>query len=115
MTSTNAKETGPSRAGAPTSRQVAWWPTHEFINALVSRMNHLPIAGTPAWAALSDDDPVKLLSLAAAGEHHVLRMETAQEASAEAAKAVAASASWRAIASAIHQGRGTAYIPRVAS
>jgi hypothetical protein len=85
------------------SQSVSWWPVHEFIIELVAQANDLPVAGTPAWCALPDTDPLKLLSLAAAGEHHVLRMETAQEARAEASRAVAAAADWRAVSREVQQ------------
>jgi len=85
------------------SRSVAWWPVHEFMAALLAHANDLPPAGTPAWCALSDGDPRKLLAVAAAGEHHVLRVETAQEAQAEASKAIAAAADWPSIAREIKQ------------
>lgn len=93
-------------AGSPASQQVSWWSTHEFITALVANVNNLPVAGTPAWCALSDNDPAKLIALAVAGEHHVLRVETAQNAMAEASRVVAASPNWRT------RPRGNSYIPR---
>jgi len=85
------------------SQQVSWWSVHEFLAALVSQANTLPVAGTPSWCALDDSDPVKLLAVAVAGEHHVLRMEIAQEARCEAAKAVAASTDWPKVAREIQQ------------
>lgn len=94
------------------SRQVAWWPVHEFITALVAQANNLPIAGTPAWCGLADGDPRKLLSLAAAGEHHVLRVEQAQQAMADASREISTAAAWSAIGQRIARGRGPAYIPR---
>ncbi len=106
---THAKtETRPgiTGAGSPASQTVSWWPAHEFITALVSQYNHLPTAGTPDWQQLADTDPRKLLALAAAGEHHVLRVEVAQAALADASKAVAAVPDWRT------RPRGAAYIPR---
>ncbi|MEX7470587.1 DUF2742 domain-containing protein [Mycobacterium adipatum] len=107
MTETRTTETRPlTGAGSPASQQVSWWPTHEFITALVANANNLPIAGTPAWCALSDTDPAKLIALAAAGEHHVLRVETAQAALGEASKAVASVPDWRT------RPRGAAYIQR---
>ncbi|MDZ7883300.1 MAG: DUF2742 domain-containing protein [Mycobacterium sp.] len=93
-------------AGSPASKQVSWWPTHEFIAALVANANNLPIAGTPAWQALSDNDPAKPIALAVAGEHHVLRIEVAQTALAEASKAVASVPDWRT------RPRGASYIER---
>lgn len=99
-----------SATGFPASRQVSWWPAHEFLQAVVQQANCGPIpdAGTPAWQALADGDPRKLLALAVAGEHHVLRVEIAQEAMAEASRSVAASADW----SRVGRDRGNAYIPR---
>lgn len=98
------------------SRSVAWWPVHEFMAALLARANDLPLAGTPEWCALGDGDPRKLLALAAAGEHHVLRVEIAQEAQAEASKNIAASADWHALARAVRQNdlarRSGAYVER---
>lgn len=107
MTETRTTETRPlTGAGSPASQQVSWWPTHEFITALVANANNLPIAGTPAWCALSDTDPAKLIALAAAGEHWTLRVETAQMALVEASKAVASVPDWRT------RPRGGAYIAR---
>lgn len=85
------------------SRTVAWWPVHEFVAALIAQAGTPPTAGTPAWLALGDGDPAKLLALAVAGEHHVLRMEIAQEHLTEASKAVAASADWPAMAREVRQ------------
>jgi hypothetical protein len=88
----NANTTAPTTITA--SRQVSWWSVHVFVTALVGRCDVLPYAGTPAWCALSDDDPRKLLALAAAGEYHILRMETEQQARAKASRAVAVAADW---------------------
>jgi hypothetical protein len=85
------------------SRTVAWWPVHEFIAAAVAQADNLPAAGTPAWCALADDDHRKLLAVAVAGEHHVLRIEIAQEARAEASKAVAAATDWAQVAREVQQ------------
>lgn len=81
------------------SHQVSWWPAHEFLAAVLAQANvgPLPWAGTPAWCELADGDPRKLLAMAVAGEHHVLRIETAQAALAEASQAVSAAADWTRI------------------
>lgn len=96
------------------SRQVAWWPVHEFLEAARAQANcgPLPLAGTPAWCALADDDLTKLLALADAGQHAVLQWDIAQTAAAEASKTVAAAEDWPAVARCIRAGRGSAYIPR---
>jgi len=95
---------------AVASRQVSWWDTHTFISGLTANLK-LPLAGTPAWCALSDDEPRKLLALALAGEHHVLRVEVAQEALAEASRDVAAAADWPQVSREIHR-RNSFYAER---
>lgn len=88
------------------SRSVSWWPVHRFIAEMVAQANSvLPAAGTPSWCALADGDPRKLLAVAVAGEHHVLRVETAQEQRAEASKSVAESTDWPKVAREIQQRR----------
>jgi hypothetical protein len=87
------------------SQQVDWWETHRFMEAACAQANlgPLPAAGTPAWRALDDTDPRKLLGLAVAGEHHVLRVETAQAAVADASRAVSEAADWTAVAREVQQ------------
>ncbi|WP_100484949.1 DUF2742 domain-containing protein [Mycobacteroides abscessus] len=98
---------------SPASLEVSWWAVHEFIIAVVRQANtSLPIAGTPAWCALADGDPRKLLALAVAGEHHVLRIELDQDARNQASKAIAAAIDWGRISNATLAGRGPNYIPR---
>ena len=87
----------------PPSRQVSWWPVHEYVDRLTRLEPDLPGAGTPAWSALDDHDLRKLLALAVAGEHHVLRVESAQAALAEASAAISAAAPWGAIGRRIQQ------------
>ncbi len=82
-----------------TAHSVAWWPVHEYVEQLLAQADSgWPVAGTPAWCALPDGDPRKVFALIAASEHHVLRMEAAQEARAEASKAISAAADWPAVA-----------------
>lgn len=82
------------------SQEVSWWATHQFISALVAQVNNdtLPWAGTPAWRALDDADPRKLLALAIAGEHHILRVQIGQERRAQAAEDVWGGENWRQVA-----------------
>lgn len=99
------------------SRAVSWWPVHTFLAAVLAQAGTTPpVAGTPAWMALADGDPAKLLAVAVAGEYHVLRMDTDQEKLAEASKAVAAAADWPAVARAVRRRadaiRSGAYIAR---
>lgn len=101
MTQRDNAETRPDTigAGSPASREVQWWPVHQFLEAAVAQANTaIPTAGTPAWDALSDGDPRKLLSLAIAGEHHVLRTQIGQEIRAQAAEQVWAGEDWSQVA-----------------
>jgi hypothetical protein len=102
------------------SQQVAWWEVREFVAAQLDQVEQWPMIGTPAWCLLDDDDPVKLAAVLDAAQHWALRLETCQQARAEASRDVAAGADWRAIAgekfrldSAI--AYGTYYVPRVTS
>ena len=97
MTDRNNVKTRPDMigAGSPASQEVSWWATHLFITELVAQANTtLPWAGTPAWRALDDADPRKLLALAVAGEHHVLRVEIGQDAIGDAGEAISAAEDW---------------------
>lgn len=87
------------------SRQVTWEPVNAFLEATLKQANvgPLPWAGTPAWCELADGDPRKLLALAVSGEHHVLRVEHAQIARAEASRAIAGAADWPRVAREIRQ------------
>ena len=111
---TTETRTGTTGAGSPASQQVAWWPVHEFITAAVAQANYgpLPTAGTPAWCALADGDPRKLMALAVAGDHHVLRTETAQAAMADASREISRGADWSAMAQRIRNRASSPYIPR---
>lgn len=79
------------------SQQVSWWSVHEFVDAVLKQVNDWPMAGTPAWCALANDDPRKWAAVLDAGQHHALRVETNQEARAEAGRAVCGSADWAGI------------------
>ena len=59
-------------------RDVDWWAVHLYVTAAVDAHPDAPIAGTPAWCALPDDDPRKLAALLDAAQHWALRMETCQ-------------------------------------
>jgi hypothetical protein len=99
------------------SRQVCWWSVHEFVAPMLAEVGAWPMAGTPAWCELPDDHPQKVAAVYSAAQHWALRVETDQQASAEASRAVAASADWKAIAKAVHKHEcavnfGTYYVPR---
>ncbi|WP_205874447.1 DUF2742 domain-containing protein [Mycobacterium camsae] len=95
------------RTAVPASQQVSWEPVHAFLQAALAQANTgpLPWAGTPAWCELADGDPRKLLALAAAGEHHVLRVEACQAARAEASRAVSNACNWARVSRDIQQRR----------
>jgi hypothetical protein len=83
------------------SQQVSFWDVHMFVQRYLDTTGHYPAAGTPAWCELSDGDRRKWAALLAAAEHHVLRVETAQEAFAEASRDICTAADWSNIAGAI--------------
>jgi hypothetical protein len=100
------------------SAAVSWWSVHEWVTRHLESVGTWPMAGTPEWVALPDDDPRKLAALLDAAQHWALRVETAQQAECEASRAVSAAADWSAIArdrlrhtNAVASG---AYIPRKA-
>lgn len=82
------------------SRQVSWWSVHEFVESAIERagVESWPLAGTPAWCALNDDEPRKWAALFDAAQHWALRLDALQEASAEASRAVSSVADWRGVA-----------------
>src|SRR5271156_1310053 len=90
---------------ASASEQVSFWEAHTFLEAALAQANVGPIprAGSPAWCDLAEGDPRKLLSLALDGVHHVLRVEVAQTARAEASRDVSGAADWPKVAREIQQ------------
>jgi Protein of unknown function (DUF2742) len=95
------------------SQQVSWWSVHEFVSAALSQaeVSSWPLAGTPAWCALADGDPRKWAAVLSGGEHWALRVETSQEARAEASRDVAEAADWDAV-SRNHRNRADFYAQR---
>lgn len=96
-----------------TARTVDWWAVHLFVTVWLEHVDRWPMAGTLEWQRLADDDACKWASLLDAAQHHVLRVETAQAAAAEASHAIAGAVDWRRVAGEIHQ-RSTCHarIPR---
>lgn len=99
------------------SRQVNWWSTYEFAakhaaGLGVNLTDRMPLAGTPAWARLADDDPRKAAALLLRGVQAALADDTSQAVLADASGEIAAAAPWSELARAIHRGRGTGYVPR---
>lgn len=93
------------------SRQVDWFAVHEFV---VPRLEVAcwPMAGTPLWVALDDDDPAKLAAVLDFGRRMALHLDTAQAALAEASHDISAAADWTTVARRVQHGRGPTYIPR---
>ncbi|MGH3628099.1 MAG: DUF2742 domain-containing protein [Mycobacterium sp.] len=79
------------------SQQVSWWSVHEFVDAVLNQVNDWPMLGTPAWCSLTHDDPRKWCALLDAAQHWALRIETSQEARAEASRAVSGAVDWDAV------------------
>jgi hypothetical protein len=104
---------------ATESQQVSWWSVHQFVSAVLDQANGWPMAGTPRWCALADGDPRKLAALFDAAQHWILRVETCQQARAEAGKAVAAGVDWTRIAQEVRNRAefeaAHAWVKRVAS
>lgn len=94
--------------GLLASRQVDWWPVHEFVEEL--DLADLPFPGTPAWCQL--DDEHKRLACIAAAEHYALLLDTRQEQLADASKAIAAAENWAAVARNITRRESGIYVPR---
>ncbi|PQM52032.1 DUF2742 domain-containing protein [Mycolicibacter virginiensis] len=116
-----------------TNRQVCWTAVLEFVERRGINPANVLAAGTPQWCQLDDHHPDKLAAVLAAGVHHALRVDLAQEAAADASKTIGAaglltaaagsgpaasepvlrqSENWSAVARQIRAGRGPAYVPR---
>jgi len=80
------------------SSQVGWWAVHEHVSPLLELVGSWPLAGSPAWCALDDRDPVKKAALLDAARHWSLRLETCQASRCEASRDVAGRADWSALA-----------------
>lgn len=79
------------------NQQVSWWEVHEYVAPTLDQAGSWPMAGTPEWCALPDDDPAKLAALYDAAQHWALRVDTCQEAACQASRDISAAADWAAI------------------
>src|SRR6516225_11163930 len=93
-------------SGPVVSRSVHWWDVHTFVAPLLTTVQSWPMAGTDAWTALPDDDPVKLAAVFDAAQHWALRLETCQEALAEASRAISGTVDWSALSREIRARNG---------
>lgn len=80
------------------SQEVNWWTVHEWVQPALDALDSWPMAGTIEWHQLDDTDPRKLASLLDAARHWALRVDTCQQAHADAGEAISAAAPWAAIA-----------------
>ena len=87
------------------SLQVSWWSVHEHVAPVLAQVRSWPMVGTPAWCLLADDDPVKLAAVLDAAQHWALRIETCQQADADASSDISAAADWSRIANYIRAER----------
>lgn len=85
------------------SATVDWFSVHEHVAPFLEGVGSWPMAGTVAWSGLDDDDPRKLAALLDGARHHALRIDAAQEARAEASRAIASAADWLSIGREMHQ------------
>ena len=104
---------------AISSQQVSWFEVHEFVEPFLDVAGAWPMAGSPEWVALGSDDPVKLAALLDAAQHWALRVETYQQALADASRDISAAEDWSGVAREI-KGRkefyaAKPYLKRVAS
>ena len=83
---------------ATSAQSVNWWDIHQFVAPVLAQAGSWPMAGTPAWCALADDDPAKLAALYSIAENCALHIETAQQAEAQASQAISAAVDWSVIA-----------------
>jgi hypothetical protein len=84
---------------APGSQQVRWWDLREWVEPHLADVGDWPMVATQAWFDLDDSDPRKMAALLAAAQHWALRVETCQQALAEASREISNAADWSGIAS----------------
>jgi hypothetical protein len=85
------------------SQQVSWWSVHEHVAEQLEQVGSWPMAGTPVWCDLPDGHPAKTAALLDAARHWVLRVETCQQARADASRAISAAVDPRALAGAVRK------------
>jgi hypothetical protein len=86
------------RLTSTSSRQVAWLEVYLFVAPLLAEVAPRPVAGTPDWCALPDDDPRKLAAVIEAGVQQALRIDTEQATKAQAAQDISLAEDWRQLA-----------------
>jgi hypothetical protein len=85
------------------SRSVAWWSVNAYVEPLLAAVVQWPMAGTPEWCELPENDARKIAAIYDAARHHALRVESSQAARAEASRDISDAADWYAVAREINQ------------
>ncbi|KSU59648.1 MULTISPECIES: DUF2742 domain-containing protein [unclassified Gordonia (in: high G+C Gram-positive bacteria)] len=92
------------------SGHVDWDAVRAYVHRVLADVTHtgLPVAGTPEWCQLHDDDPAKLAALVIAGSRWVLEEEIAEinwqrDALKRASIAVAQARDWAQVARRIRE------------
>lgn len=77
------------------SSQVNWYDAvYLFVEPWLAAAGSWPMAGTIAWQLLDEADPAKWAAILDAAQLHILRVETAQEARAQASRDISGAADW---------------------
>jgi hypothetical protein len=84
------------------SQQVDWWTVHEYVAPVLDRVVNWPLAGSVEWQNLRDDDVCKIAAVCDAARHHILRVDTAQNAMCQAGESISAAEDWAAVARVIY-------------
>jgi hypothetical protein len=98
-----------------------WWPVHLYVAPVLARVKSWPIAGTPEWCALDDDDPAKMAAVFDAAQQRALDVDTrlmealqtydewlARQrliAECDASRAISAAEDWTAVANYLRDER----------
>lgn len=92
-----------------TGRQVDWYPVFRYASQIAIQqglvLDHraLPVAGTPSWCGLPDDDARKLLALLLGGVREALSNDAHQEALQQAGTDVHGGDDWSWLASTVRR------------
>jgi hypothetical protein len=84
--------------GLTGSQQVSFADVVDWAQPYLDAAGDYPLCGSPAWCELPDSDRRKWAAMLDAARHHILRIEVAQAAMAEASRAVSRAADWSQIA-----------------
>lgn len=85
------------------AQSVSWLSVQAWAGPFLDTAGSYPMIGTPEWQALPDSDRRKWAAAVDAARHWALRLETCQEARAEASRAVAGAADWSRVAQEMQQ------------